>query len=257
MANRTTKRTAKRALISSIFALALCFIMLLGTTFAWFTDEVTSAGNVIQSGTLEIEMLWKDATANGTQQTYKDATEGAIFNYDKWEPGYIEAKNIKISNAGTLALKYQLAIVATGEISKLADVIDVYYAEGEIALTDRAMPELTRLGTLTEVLASIPATASGDLLKGETDVVTVALKMQETANNDYQDLSIGSEFAVKCFATQLTFENDSFDNQYDAVATVGIEAELLAALAADCAPIALGNSVEIPAEKTVIIDLMG
>ena len=211
----TKKHSTKRALIASILMLALCFTSLIGTTFAWFTDEVTSSGNVIKSGTLEVKMEWKDATANGAQQSYKDASAGAIFNYDKWEPGYVEAKNIKIGNAGTLALKYQLAIVATDEISKLADVIDVYYAEGEYTLADRAMTELTKLGTLTEVLSKISETAKGDLVAGETDYVTLALKMQESAGNDYQNLSIGSSFAVKCFATQLTSEKDSFDDQYD------------------------------------------
>ena len=259
----TNTKATKRALLSSALAMLLCFTMLLGTTFAWFTDSVTSAGNIIQSGTLDVEMEWRDATTNGAQQTYKDAAEGAIFNYDKWEPGYVEAKNIKISNAGTLALKYQLAIVATGEVSKLADVIDVYYAEAEITVADRTLSGLTKLGTLTEVLANMSATANGDLLEGESDTVTIALKMQENAENEYQGLSIGSEFAIHCMATQLTSESDSFNDQYDAMATIDTEAELLEALDADYDYIALGaniaitNSVVIPADKTVTIDLMG
>ena len=229
-----TKNT-KRALLMSALALLLCVSMFVGSTFAWFTDSVTSTGNIIQSGTLDVTMEWKDATATGTQQTYKDASLGAIFNYDLWEPGYVEAKNIKIGNAGTLALKYQLNIVATGEVSELANVIDVYYAEGEYTLADRNMSELTRIGTLKEVLAAISKTASGDLVAGESDTVTLALKMQETAGNEYQDLSIGSEFAVQLLATQLTFEDDSFNNQYDKDAVYGdvmvsSDAELKAAI---------------------------
>ena len=212
------RKTTKRALLSSVLALFLCFTMLLGTTYAWFTDSVVSEGNIIKSGTLDVTMEWKDATATGAQQTYKDAAEGAIFNYDKWEPGYAEAKNIKISNVGSLALKYQLSIEATGEVSKLTDVIDVYYAEGEYTLVNREMTELTKIGTLTDVLANMSVTAKGDLLESETDTVTLALKMQESANNDYQGLSIGSEFAVKLMATQLTSESDSFDDQYDEAA---------------------------------------
>ena len=208
-------RSTKRALLLSALSLLMCVSMLIGSTFAWFTDEVTSSGNIIKSGTLDVTMEWKDATANGAQQPYKDASTGPIFNYDLWEPGYVEAKNIKIGNAGTLALKYQLSIEAIGEVSILADVIDVYYAEGEYTLASRDMSELTRLGTLNEVLAAISTTASGDLLEGESDTVTLALKMQESANNDYQGLSIGSEFAVKLMATQLTAESDSFNNQYD------------------------------------------
>ena len=211
----TNTKTTKRALLSSVLALFLCFTMLLGTTFAWFTDSVTSANNIIKSGTLDVEMEWKDATATGAQQTYKDASEGAIFNYDKWEPGYVEAKNIKISNVGTLALQYNLRIAANGEVSKLAEVIDVYYAEGEYTLATREMTDLTKIGTLSDVLDGMPANMTGDLEAGKNDIVTIALKMQEDAGNDYQGLSIGTNFSVILMATQDNVEKDAFDENYD------------------------------------------
>ncbi len=53
----TNAKSTKRALLSSVVALLLCFSMLLGTTFAWFTDSATSAGNKIQAGTLDVQ-LW-------------------------------------------------------------------------------------------------------------------------------------------------------------------------------------------------------
>ena len=160
-------------------------------------------------------MEWKDATATGAQQTYLDASEGAIFNYDKWEPGYVEAKNIKIGNAGTLALKYHLNIAANGEVSKLVNVIDVYFAEGEYTLTSRDMTELTKIGTLSDVLSGMPANMAGDLEAGKSDTVTIALKMREDAGNEYQGLSIGTDFSVILLATQDNVEMDSFDENYD------------------------------------------
>lgn len=211
----TKKYSTKKALVASVLSLVLCFSMLIGTTFAWFTDSVTSANNIIKSGSLDVEMEWKDATATGAQQTYKDASEGAIFNYDKWEPGYVEAKNIKISNVGTLALQYNLHIAANGEVSKLADVIDVYYAEGEYTLATREMTELTKIGTLSDVLDGMPANMTGDLEAGKNDIVTIALKMQEDAGNDYQGLSIGTNFSVILMATQDNVEKDAFDENYD------------------------------------------
>ena len=257
-------KSTKRALLMSALSLLACVSMLIGSTFAWFTDSVTSSGNIIKAGTLEIEMLWKDATTNGKQTAYKDASEGPIFNYDLWEPGYVEAKNIEIKNIGTLDLKYQLSIVATDEVSKLADVIDVYYADDEKVLDVRAdMSELNYIGTLSSVLAQISSTASGNLLDGESHTVTLALKMKESAGNDYQGLSIGSEFAVQLMATQLTSEVDSFDNQYDKMATIDNIDELKEALAADYDLIQLGanitvtESIVIPAGKTVAIDLAG
>ena len=211
----TKTKSTKRALLLSALSLLMCVSMLIGSTFAWFTDSVTSSGNIIKSGTLDVTMEWKDATATGAQQTYKDASEGAIFNYDKWEPGYVEAKNIKISNVGTLALKYNLNIAANGEVSELADVIDVYFAEGEYTLASREMTELTKVGTLSDILDGMPANMAGDLKANTADTVTIALKMQETAGNEYQGLSIGSDFKVVLMATQDNVEKDSFDENYD------------------------------------------
>ena len=211
----TNKKTTRRALFSSIMALLLCCSMLVGTTFAWFTDSVTSTGNIIKSGTLDVTMEWKDATATGKQISYKDASAGPIFNYDLWEPGYVEAKNVKISNVGTLDFKYQLGILATGQVSKLTDAIDVYYAETELTLANRAMTELTKIGTLTEILKGMPTNTSGKLLDGESVTVTIALKMREEAGNEYQNLSVGSDFCVQLLATQLDSEFDSFGPEYD------------------------------------------
>ncbi|MBO5231152.1 MAG: leucine-rich repeat protein [Clostridia bacterium] len=211
----TKQKSTKRALLFSALSLLVCISMLVGSTFAWFTDSVTSAGNIIKSGTLDVTMEWKDATPTGAQQVYKDASAGAIFNYDLWEPGYVEAKNIKISNVGTLALKYNLNIAANGEVSELADVIDVYFAEGEYTLASREMTELTKVGTLSDILDGMPANMAGDLKANTADTVTIALKMQETAGNEYQGLSIGSDFKVVLMATQDNVEKDSFDENYD------------------------------------------
>ena len=211
----TKKTSTKRALLVSALSLLICVSMLVGSTFAWFTDSVTSSGNIIKSGTLDVTMEWKDATTTGAQQTYKDASAGAIFNYDLWEPGYVEAKNIKISNVGTLALKYNLNIAANGEVSELADVIDVYFAEGEYTLASREMTELTLVGTLSDILDGMPANMAGDLEANTADTVTIALKMQEDAGNEYQGLEIGSDFSIILMATQDNVEKDSFDENYD------------------------------------------
>ncbi|MBP3606449.1 MAG: hypothetical protein J6J66_07610 [Clostridia bacterium] len=215
----TNLKTTKRALLSSVVALLVCFTMLLGTTFAWFTDSVTSANNIIKSGTLDVEMHWAegklDPNANDTAWT--DASSGAIFNNDKWEPGYVEVRHIKISNVGTLALKYQLHIYANGDVSDLADVIDVYFVDPAVQVADRtALGNIEPVGTLTEVLAGMPGNASGDLQAEEVDTITLALKMRENAGNEYQNKEIGSDFVIQLLATQLTAESDSFDDQYDA-----------------------------------------
>lgn len=208
------KRT-KRSLLMSGLALLLCISMLVGSTFAWFTDSVVSGGNIIKSGSLTVEMSWADGKEAPDVATWKDAADGAIFNNDKWEPGYIEARHIKIENTGSLALKYQLTVAADGEVTDLADVIDVYYADSAVQLTNRNLNGTTRIGTLTEVLAGMADTASGNLLAGEDHTITLALKMRESAGNEYQEKMIGSSFSVILMATQLSSEEDSFDNKYD------------------------------------------
>jgi len=236
----TKQKSTKRALLLSALSLLMCVSMLIGSTFAWFTDSVTSSGNIIKSGTLDVTMEWADGTKAvpaDDSTDWKDASAGAIFKSELWEPGYIEVRHIKIANEGTLALKYQLNIIANGEVSELADVIDVYYVDPAVQVANRTdLTDANKLGTLTEVLANISTTASGNLLAGKKDTITLALKMQETAGNEYQNLAIGSDFSIQLLATQLTSEFDSFDDQYDKGAwhpdfTVTSAEELTTALA--------------------------
>lgn len=213
----TKQKSTKHALLLSGLALIMCISMLIGSTFAWFTDSVTTSGNIIKSGKLEVSMDWAEGTEDPTAANWKDASKGAIFDYDKWEPGFAQVRHIKITNDGTLALKYQVNIVANGYVSELAEVIDVYYADPAIQVANRdALSSAEVLGTLDNVLIAANDSAAGELLAGESHTVTIALKMQETAGNEYQELAIGTDFSIQLVATQYTFENDSFNNQYDA-----------------------------------------
>ena len=220
----TKKVSTKRALLTSAMALFLCITMLIGTTYAWFTDEATSANNVIKSGTLNVEMYYADgskAVPADDSADWKNANGVAIYKADQlWEPGYVDAKHIKISNEGTLALKYQLAIIPTGEVSILADVIDVYLYE--IANTDANATQVTTrndidgdmyVGTLADVIKQ--GIVQGELAANSDYTTTIVLKMQEGAGNEYQDKSIGDSFTIQLLATQMTAEEDSFDDQYD------------------------------------------
>jgi len=192
-----------------------------GGTIAWFTDTVTSESNIIKAGNLDVTMHWADGTqaVPTDDNNWTDASAGAIFDYDLWEPGYVQVRHVKIANTGSLALKYKVEIEATGTVSDLANVIDVYYVDPAVRVSDRtALTADKRLGTLTEMLDGMAESASGSLLAGASDTITLALKMQESAGNDYQGKSIGSDFAVKLVATQLTSEEDSFGKDYDELA---------------------------------------
>ena len=231
----------KKALISSVIALLLCATMLLGITFAWFTDTVTSSGNIIKSGDLEVSLLWaKEYAGEETDWVNVEEDDSAIFNYDLWEPGYSQVRYVKIANTGNLALKYMLNIVPEGEVDGLAEVIDVYFAKvdddfeapDEFADVDES---LTKVGTLADLIADPDGAAYGVLLpeeglgaedvdeeealalNAETGSVTVCLvlHMQESAGNEYENMSIGGTFDITLYATQFTYENDSFGNDYD------------------------------------------
>ena len=196
----TKSKSTKRALLMSALALITCVSMLVGSTFAWFTDSVTSSGNIIKSGTLDVTMEWFDGTK-------------AVPAADS----FTQVRHIKIANEGSLALKYQIVIEANGVVSDLADVIDVYYADPAVQVAGRN--DLTadkKLGTLTQVLAAVDTTASGVLEAGKNDTITIALKMQETAGNEYQGKEIGTDFKVILVATQADVESDSFGPDYDA-----------------------------------------
>ena len=206
----------RKSLWAAGFALLVCILLLIGTTFAWFTDSVSNSGNKIQAGSLEVSFAEFDPAEDG----YVNVGKEPIFNYDKWEPGYTDVACVKIGNEGTLALKYQLDIIVDGDVGNLADVIDVYYVADSTART--ALPADTTgmkyIGTLSQVLnnASENGVAHGNLLAGEADFATIALHMQETAGNEYQGASIGTAFDIVLNATQLTHETDGFEsNQYD------------------------------------------
>ena len=226
----TNKRTTKQQLVASVVLLFMCFSMLLGTTFAWFTDSVTSTGNIIKTGTLDVAFYWANGEAdvpgdNGWTNAEGTVTEPAdpIFYYENWEPGYVAARHLKVANEGSLALKFQLVIVgdysvtATEELArKLASVIDVYYFADAKKLTRADLEGVTPVGTLDDLMYDPDGAAYGVLDPYTEDTLTIAFKMREEAGNEFQGLSIGNFFDLKLLATQYNKESDSFGTDYDA-----------------------------------------
>ncbi len=226
------QKSTKQKLFSSVVSLILCICMLLGTTFAWFTDNVTSSGNIIKAGNLKIDMKWAE-TLNGENTIWNDA-EGAnskpVFNYDNWEPGYTVVRYIKVSNEGNLAFKYLMSIIPNGVVGPLAEVIDVQYdivtdnSSFVAPAADNKKGSLSTVGTLDTVIDSAQTVVDGVLLPKNEEmagyysgeiVVCVSLRMQESAGNEYQDKSVGDSFDIRLFATQYAYESDSFGNLYD------------------------------------------
>lgn len=208
------KKSTKRVLISSVLSLVLCVVMLIGTTFAWFTDSVTSAGNKIQAGTLKIDLELLDKET-GWVSIKEEKTP--IFDYSLWEPGYTDVKILKVENEGSLALKWMAKFVSENELSILANVIDVYVCPSITELSypaDRDLTGYSKVGTVAEFVNTIEETTKGTLEANEVAYLGIALKMQETAGNEYQGCDLGA-FDIQIIATQLNSEVDSFDKNYD------------------------------------------
>ncbi len=266
----TKIKTTKRALLAAVLALVVSISMLVGTTFAWFTDSVTSANNKIVSGNLKVDLEMYDKATDKWNSIKEN--QDPIFTYENWEPGYVDAKLLKIENEGSLALKWKAVFVSEAPLGILADVIDVYVKEAVTeadfeALTREDVVTWTNAGTVREFVNGIEASTTGTLLAEKSETLGIALKMRESAGNEYMNESIGS-FDIKILATQLASEFDSFDEKYDIFADYDGEISNVASLQAafnaggtyklvDDVTIPAGNVIVIPEGKTVALDLNG
>ena len=206
-------KTTKRALLSSVLSLIICFTMLLGTTFAWFTDSAISADNKIVAGTLDVELYqW----TSETESTNISASSDPVFSGDiLWEPGKTEVVYLSIKNEGSLALKYQVALEVTGESTdSLLDVMSYTITP------DAKYGEVTAwAGNGIYVDSGVNATDAVDveLAPDAEHFFALSIHMDEEAGNEYQSEWI--TFDIKVLAAQLAYEEDSFDNTYDEDAT--------------------------------------
>ena len=200
------KNTTKRSLLASVLALVMCVTMLVGTTFAWFTDSASTAVNKIESGTLHVDIVDERGNSlDGKTLSFRDVNKNADI---LWEPGATFAlDSFQIVNTGKLALKYKVIINGVNGNAKLLEAIDFFVKIGDaekVALADWEgilLPEGKTATTANEVV-------------GATDLITISGTMKKEAGNEYQGLSIDG-IGITVVATQYTYEYDSKDNLYD------------------------------------------
>ena len=218
----TNSKQFKKALLTSIISLAVCFSMLLGTTFAWFTDSVSSKNNIIVAGNLDVELYYlSDDVADWTKV---DANTNVFKKNTLWEPGHTEVVKLKVVNEGTLALKYQLGVSIFSEVGstnvlgeefKLSDYIKYGVVDGDQTYTrDQA---ITAVNTTATKLNAIYNTGTKTLASTKESIVTMVVYMPTTVGNeanarkdeDANVLTIGSRFvsfrkAIKIIQIFLT-----------------------------------------------------
>ena len=256
-----TNKTTKSALLTSSISLLLCFAMLLGTTFAWFTDSATSKGNKIVAGNLDVELLMHDGTGykNISNSTSPIFGEGSIAQNNNaqtlWEPGKTQVAYLAIENAGNLDLKYTVGLNVENKKNDLYKVM-------KYAIVPDAKPDSAPVTAWTSGNSVVVGTqsVSGEvtLKKGETHYFALAVHMDEDANNDYQNGQVNFDLTV--LAAQINSESDSFGTSYDMYAeydngeqgddiAVGTASDLMTALS----NLSNGQSVTL----TQDIDLTG
>ena len=201
----TNGKSLKRALLSSAFSLIICVAMLIGTTFAWFTDTASTAVNKIQAGNLKVDIVDKNGNSlNGKSLSFRDVNNKTDI---LWEPGAkFNLDSFKIVNKGNLALKYKVIISGINGSAKLLEAINFTVKIGDAAEA--------ALADWEGVLLPDGAAAADTMPVKETKLITISGKMREDAGNEYQGLSIGG-IGITVLATQYTYENDSIGNTYD------------------------------------------
>ena len=260
-----TKTNSKKALLSSAFALVLSVAMLIGTTFAWFTDTASTGVNKIVSGNLKVDIIGENSDSHIEKLNFKkaaatDAEAGAAI---LWEPGcrYL-TEGFRIANKGNLALKWKAQV-------NMNNIINGKVEGSTIAKDGKSLLDVIDFYVVTSTDENAEAVAIenfvGNLKKTETsEVYYIKGVMQTTAGNDYQDLTLDG-ITVTVIAAQDTVENDSFDNQYDKDAKYPIVAmDTLQELINNAAePVSVkleGNiagSLTVPQGKDVTLDLNG
>ena len=212
------QKATKRALLTSVMALVMCVVMLVGTTFAWFTDTASTGVNKIVSGNLRVDIIGANSDSHIEKLDFTKAT-GAEGENLLWEPGcrYL-TEGFRIANKGNLALKWKAEINKDNIVNdkvvdtakdgvSLLDVIDFYVVTKAADGTETAVAIENFTGKLA---ANV----------GKSETYYIKGVMQTTAGNDYQNLTLDG-ITITVYATQDTVENDSFNNQYDKYAQYG------------------------------------
>ena len=225
------KKATKRALLTSVMALVMCVVMLVGTTFAWFTDTASTAVNKIVAGNLDVELLmYKKITDESYDYVNISKDKNPIFGSDTsavaqnnnldtlWEPGKTQVAYLAIENKGNLALKYKVALNVTNPV----DGKDLYkvmqYAIVPDAKNDNGkVTGWTASDGKTVDVGQQPVSGEVSLAVGATHYFALLVHMDELAGNNYQNGKV--DFDLTVYATQDTVEFDSFGKDYDKDAT--------------------------------------
>lgn len=207
-------KSTKRAFLSSVLATILCFAMLLGTTFAWFTDKVESGNNIITAGNLDIKLTHADKGTQGVSVEVDGETK-LFDDVALWEPGAMAWEKFTISNEGTLDLKYLFTLNANNatEVNGIsfAEMLKVAVVDADFKYTREEVASITEWKSLETF--SLPGTLNDQ----ESYTFGIVIWWQPSENDNIFNIADKVEVSVgvTLVATQLVSEEDGFDSSYD------------------------------------------
>lgn len=192
-------KAVKRSIILCALSLVLCVALLVGSTFAWFSDSITNSGNTITAGNLTAQ--WSYRTLNDDTAAYEPVSEElALFSADTvWQPGEPHGYDFKVENVGSVDFEWELTIdladTAGESQNNLTDVLVVYVdgVKSEVRFTDGAV-----------VINGTLAATDGETTAGTEESsceFSLAFAISESAGNDYQNLSVS--FSLTLSARQV------------------------------------------------------
>jgi predicted ribosomally synthesized peptide with SipW-like signal peptide len=150
-----------------MLVLTLATALVVGTTLAIFTDEAENVGNVFTAGTVDI--------------TAGETTLLPVALAANMAPGDTVTGSFVVTNVGTLELRFDVSMDATGVLFEEVDpgdtpaevTLDAYYQDVVLGPEDEATVEFS---------VHLPITADNSY-QGTTGTVNFTIEAEQTANN--------------------------------------------------------------------------
>ena len=226
-------KNMRKVLVSSLIMILTCCLFFAGTTFAWFSDSVTSNNNVITAGTLDIEL---EASYDGS--TWFDVNEDTeiLSASDLWEPGFTKVVYFKVKNNGSLDLKYSFNVSIVmensatnvyGEEFKLSDYLKYGSASAleELEVLSGRAAYVAACENQLAPANSLTPNGAVKLEAAEAHYGWLAITMPTSVGNEANTMpgtaAPSLQVGFNLVASQVNSEEDSFGPDYDADANGG------------------------------------
>ena len=196
----------RKALLISALSTMMCLTMLLGTTFAWFTDTASTSVNTVNAGDLKLGLEYAYAAGSSaaedtaTWQPVKGISNNTAILKDvgthgvadkAWEPGLAKYVQLKVKNDGDLSLKYKLGLVIEEETAgrntanrtiKLSNYLQAAILDGAQNF-DSSEAAISAVEGKAEILSKGCITG-GNLYPAQKNVEATALSAEGAENTD-------------------------------------------------------------------------